>query len=409
MTRHHAFIFFFVVLSARLFACSSDDKRISISAEQTARRGSRGIIGGHETDYLEWKGVVGLWGAGAGGFAMCTGSLLAPNIVLTAGHCVYYPSDSINYVTSPTSMQLLGGAVIGQEDYGYAEQIVTHPNWNGYLTGSAVDLAMVKLQSPVSDIENYAVRESDPPDAGTMGWIVGYGKASMDAGTEGTHRAGETTVQEVSNRILELRLPAATCQGDSGGPFFTWQSSAWVVTAVTSYGDGTCRTNAPGGSVNVVTYRQWIEDTFFNLAGYELGEDPPDTDTDTDTNTATDTGGDTDTDTDSDTDTDVDTDSDTDVDADADTDTDTDSDTDSDADGDTDADTDTDTDSDTETAEDTEPDDDTETETETETDSDGLSGFGTDGGGCGCNQPGASSASVDRAGLLAVIVSIKTM
>ncbi|MCP4679712.1 MAG: trypsin-like serine protease [Deltaproteobacteria bacterium] len=342
--------------------------------------GHQGIIGGHETNYDEWQGVVGLWGMVGMGAAICTGTLLAPNIILSAGHCVYYPSDNINFIQNPGNLQIMGGPKIGGVDYGFPEKIVKHPQWNGNLGWGAIDLSMIKLETPIEGVDWYKIREAPAPNVGEMGWIVGYGQASQtDEMTAGTHRAGETTVQEKNNRTIYLMNPAATCEGDSGGPFFTQQGGEWVLTAVTSFGDGTCRTNSRGGSVNVVTYLPWIESTFLSLAGYELGEDPPLPDTDTDSETA----GDSDSDSDADNDADTDTDSDADNDADTDTDTDSDVDADNDADADTDTDGDADTDSDGDA--DTDVDSDSDTDLDSKEDAGPTSGFNNSAGGCGCD------------------------
>ncbi len=340
--------------------------------------GHQGIIGGHETNYDEWQGVVGLWGMAGIGASICTGTLLAPNIILSAGHCVYYPSDNIDFVQNPENLQIMGGATIGAVDYGFPEKVVKHPQWNGNLGWGAIDLSMIKLEEPIEGVDWYKIREAPAPPAGEMGWIVGYGQASQtDEVTAGTHRAGETTVQQVSGRTIYLMNPAATCQGDSGGPFFTQQGGEWVLTAVTSFGDGTCRTNSRGGSVNVVTYLSWIENTFLDLAGYELGEDPPPPDTDSETagdaDTDIDTDNDTDTDTDTDGDADTDNDADTDTDTDSDIDTDNDADTDGDADGDADADSDGDADTD------------VDSDSDSEKDAGSASGLNVMAGGCGCN------------------------
>ncbi len=320
-------------LGAAGLGCEPADGEIPVSSF-SEEPGMQGIVGGYETNYEEWQGVVGLWGVAGMGAAICTGTLLAPDIVLSAGHCVYQPSEGLNYVKNPDTLQILGGPQMGGADYGFAEKVVKHTNFNGNVM-MGVDLSMIKLQNPVEGVEIHGVRYDKAPKQGEMGWIVGYGKGTdADDLSAGTHRAGETTVKSVRPRVLGLATPTGTCQGDSGGPFFTEQDGEWVVTAITSYGPGYCGPNIVGYSVNVVTYRKWIEETFLELTGEELGGGDADTDTDADTDA--DSDGDTDTDTDADSDGDAD--ADTDADSDGDADTDTDADTDADTDGEEEAD-----------------------------------------------------------------------
>ncbi|MCP4679713.1 MAG: trypsin-like serine protease [Deltaproteobacteria bacterium] len=299
-------------LGAVGLSCDPVDEEIPVSS-LSEKPGLQGIVGGHETNYEEWKGVIGLWT----GLGLCTGSLLAPDVVLSAGHCVFYKSwnqlENTDFVNNPQDLQILGGAVIGEEQYSWAEKVVKHPNWNGSLGGNAVDLSMIKLEEPIEGIETYGVRREAAPAKGSKGWIVGYGKSvNNDDMSAGTHRAGETTVKSVNNRVLGLATPSGTCQGDSGGPFFSEQDGEWVITAITSYGAGFCGPNVTGYSVNVVTYQKWIEETFLELTGEELN---PGSDSDGDTDTDVDGDSDSDTDTDVDGDSDGDSDSDSDADS----------------------------------------------------------------------------------------------
>ncbi|MCU0663891.1 MAG: trypsin-like serine protease [Myxococcota bacterium] len=235
------------------------------------------IVNGTETNYEQWKGVVGLFT----GMSICTATLIAPDIALSAGHCVFLPSQNVNYVKNPQDLMVIGGPQMASEDFlSYASKVIKHPQWQGNLWGNAVDLSLIKLENPAEDQPYYHLREAPSVKVGDKGWIVGYGKSYDDGNasnldddaTAGIHRAGETTVQTVQSRILELGSPTSTCQGDSGGPFFSQQNGKWVVTGVTSFGQGRCFASGGGWDVNVLTYRKWIETTFEELAGYPLSE-----------------------------------------------------------------------------------------------------------------------------------------
>ena len=50
-------------------------------------RGGGRIVGGSEADVGEFPHQIALLRGGVGGSLMCGGSLVAPNMVVTAGHC----------------------------------------------------------------------------------------------------------------------------------------------------------------------------------------------------------------------------------------------------------------------------------------------------------------------------------
>ncbi len=266
--------------------------------------GFQGIVGGEETGYEDWQGAVGLMG----GVSLCTGTLIAPNVVLSAGHCVYSPSNGFNYVKNPELLQILGGATVGEVFYSYAEEVVKHPSYNGMW---GTDLSMIKLETPidVGTLPPHKVRKTKAKK-GDKGVIAGYGSSTdySDQTTAGTHRWGETTILSMGSNI-QVGDPTGLCSGDSGGPFFTEEDGDWVVTGVASWVAAGCSATSGSMTVNVVTYRGWINKVYEQFTGEPL-EEPEEEDTETGTETDTevdpdggaDTAGDADADADSDSD-----------------------------------------------------------------------------------------------------------
>lgn len=310
-------LMFVLVVGASGFGCDPEPGDTVDVGPLNDGPGFRGITGGTATNWEIWKGVVAVYTTQGYYGSLCTGTLIDPRVVLTAGHCVYNPSEGLNSINNPDNVQILGGANLDSGAYllSNVTEVVKHPEWTGSLDGG-VDLALIYLTTAVNYVDCYGVRQGAYPTVGTEGVIVGYGNSTSSGGS-GIHRWGETHLLQVYSNLIELGNPAGTCQGDSGGPLFTEQSDEWVVTGVTSFGDAyTCDPMGGNWSVTVQTYRNWIEMQVIDWTGNGLDCSTADGDVDTDT------------------DTDADSDADTDVDSDADSDADGDSDTDGDADGD---------------------------------------------------------------------------
>ena len=61
---------------------------LSKRSDLTALNKDRGeILGGIDAEYAEFPHQVVLLRGGVGGSSMCSGSLLSPSIIVTAGHC----------------------------------------------------------------------------------------------------------------------------------------------------------------------------------------------------------------------------------------------------------------------------------------------------------------------------------
>ncbi|MCU0665349.1 MAG: trypsin-like serine protease [Myxococcota bacterium] len=231
------------------------------------------IVGGTETNYKSWQAAVGLL---YNQIPLCTGTLIDPEVVITAAHCVYLPSEGIDAIHYPSNIDVVGGARIDVSDrivYSRASSIVTHPSWHGIMEEGPTDLAMIHLATPITSLSPYGVRNpADIIEVGETGKIVGYGLIGKDQDdTGGVHRVGDTSVLSLGRGLVELGDPAGTCSGDSGGPFFTKRAGVWVLAGVTSFGMAKrCLANRDAWDVNVVHYWGWIDSTLNAMVGHGL-------------------------------------------------------------------------------------------------------------------------------------------
>ena len=153
--------------------------------------------------------------------ALCTGALVAPNVVLTARHCVARTveqiecpakSPQVGEQRSPQSLHILVGddAQVARE-VARGRAIVTPKGWSL----CDADIAFIVLDRDVTGIDPLPVRRHGVA-VGDHVRAVGYGRAG-DGQPAGTKLLRDhVKVMDTSDN--EFVVGEATCQGDSGGP-----------------------------------------------------------------------------------------------------------------------------------------------------------------------------------------------
>ncbi|KFQ84568.1 Transmembrane protease serine 2, partial [Phoenicopterus ruber ruber] len=250
------------VVSLRCIKCGLSNKNVNIMNR---------IVGGSVAALGQWPWQVSLH---VQGVHICGGSIITPQWIVTAAHCVE------GQFSDPYYWRVYAGILHQDEMFlsnGHrVHQIISHPDYD--TDSKDNDVALMKLETPLSFTD--AVQPVCLPNPGMMFqpeqqcWISGWGSEYPGAKTSNNLNYATVPLIERSRcnffdiydgLILPsmicagyLRGGVDSCQGDSGGPLVTTKNSVWWLVGDTSWGTGCASPKRPGVYGNMTVFTDWI-------------------------------------------------------------------------------------------------------------------------------------------------------
>ncbi len=253
---------------------------VPVSADDGPRRITQPIVNGHAAGSDEQWGTIGILTKQDRGDYVCSGTLIAPSVIVTAAHCLEEPKDTTNHIESLVVIAGPSDIDTADSDQIYvATHVLPHPDAfmpddkDDTGLGGEHDIALLLTDRPVTNVSVIPILPEDKLDAvlvdGAPLTIAGYGRRAVDG--EGKSDPMQDGVNYVGRTKFVKRSPseflaggmgqADSCPGDSGGPAYVTLDHKIYLAGLVSRGRADADVDCGAGGIYtlVSAYLEWIE------------------------------------------------------------------------------------------------------------------------------------------------------
>jgi hypothetical protein len=247
------------------------------------------VIGGAAAPAGSWDFAAFVVVSNSGGYATCTGSVISPNVVLTAAHCVL--DDATNKQLDPSAFKVTTGSLDlsdgGASQVSDVTSVSVGPGFSfrALLPDEAILVLAKPTTAPAIPLATRAETSLYTPGAGVVlaGWGLEHANdhdTPKELQTTSTQLQSDSACTESAGGAFLTYSPGwmictagggIACKGDSGGPVLEAAVPApasladWRLIGTTSWGDNTCSYLSVAASE--LPLNDWLEQQVAAAAG----------------------------------------------------------------------------------------------------------------------------------------------